>query len=158
MSTDPRPRGWRFLVGTLCFGLSWTLPLLALLAPALHLPPGWSSFLVGVFTFWGPNVLGVLSMLLLKKEELSYLSGRILGALKPSAHRYYFALTLMCVSSAAQWVGIYVPGLLGHDETTLRWSRVILDLIFLSSLLLAGEQFWTKLKLIFVYTEEPGEK
>ena len=155
MSQELR-RDWRFFTGVTFFALSWITPFLALFVPSLGLPTTWSAVLAGSLVMGGPEVLAVLAVILLGKENFIYLKNRLFGWIKvqvfpASAPRYYFALTLMVGSSLVQWFGMYYPSVVAIDEVVLVRVRLLLDLIFLSSLVLAGEQFWDKLRRLFTY-------
>jgi hypothetical protein len=149
---------WRFYLGVACFVLAWILPLFGILVARLPLSLGTKAVIIGLLTVGGPEVLGVLAVLCLGKENLSLIKNRILAwlkRLKPAApvsrNRYRVGLAMFLLPLVPTYIMAYAPGWL-PDACPYRLPiNLVADFIFLASLFVLGGDFWDKLRALFVY-------
>ena len=72
----------RFYLGLSCFVLSWILPLFGFLVARLDLSLAARATIIGLLTVGGPEILGILAVVCLGKENLVYIKDKILGYVK----------------------------------------------------------------------------
>jgi hypothetical protein len=91
----------RFYAGLSFFVLAWILPLFSFLVAKLNLALGTKAVIIGLLTLGGPELLGLLAVLCLGKENLLFIKERIftwVKRLKPTAvvsrTRYRFGLVM----------------------------------------------------------------
>ena len=72
----------RFYLGLSCFVLSWILPLFGFLVARLDLPLGVRATIIGLLTVGGPEILGILAVVCLGKENLIVIKDKILAFLR----------------------------------------------------------------------------
>jgi hypothetical protein len=104
----------------------------------------------------GPEIFMVLSALLMGKEGMQQTLGRVFGVLKAPAGplRYFVCLVVMAVSSLIPWILYgYLPERMPHDPAFQTRFFALSDLSFGVAFLLAGSEFWAKLKRLLTWTE-----
>jgi hypothetical protein len=150
-------KDWRFKCGLAALILGMGMPLLALVVPFLGLSAATSTLIAGALVAGGPEVLCVLAVVLLGKENFHHfiaLGKKVLGdvVLRMPAPRgqYYAALAVNLLS----WLPLYLYGYLPEYLPEGRTRIYILagaDLIFIASMFAMGGEFWGKLRRIFVW-------
>ncbi len=159
-------KNWKYYVGLLFLVLSFLLPLLGFLVARLNLPLAVSSTIIGLLIIGGPELMILLAALFLGKETLLYIKHQFFKLFKKnrkpkpvSKARYYVGLSLMLASIIPLYLAGYFPHALPKDEE-LRLSILFsMDLLFVCSFFIAGEEFWEKFKNVFLYnTHITGKK
>ena len=148
----------RFYLGLVFFGLAWVLPLFGILVARLPLSLAVKPSIIGLLTVGGPEILGLLAVLCLGKENLLLIKNKLLALLKRlrppspvSRTRYRVGLVMFLLPLIPTYVMAYAPwGLPDHSPQHL-YVNLAADFIFLSSLLVLGGDFWDKLRALFVY-------
>lgn len=148
-------KNWRYYLGLTCLGLGMVMPLFALLILPLDLPTEIKATIMGALSLGGPEVALVVAAALLGKDTLNAFKGRIFAAIrrllpsKPaSKFRYYACLTVML----ATYFGWYLYGYFGTflpTELTSQTSLVVGDIAFVIAFIVAGPEFWEKIRSIF---------
>jgi hypothetical protein len=148
----------RFYLGLSCFVLSWILPLFGFLVAGLDLPLAARATIIGLLTVGGPEILGILAVVCLGKENLVHIKDKVLGyvkLIKPSGPvsrgRYRVGLAMFLLPLIPTYIMAYAPQWL-PDQSPLRlYVNLAADFLFLSSLFVLGGDFWDKLQALFVY-------
>jgi hypothetical protein len=148
----------RFYAGLLCFILAWILPGFGILVAKLNLSVGTKAIIIGLLTLGGPELLGLLAVLCLGKENLIFIKERIfagLKRLKPAAlvsrTRYRAGLVMFLLPIIPTYIMAYAPGWLPAAAPLHLYINLAADFMFLSSLFGLGGDFWDKLRALFMY-------
>ena len=151
-------RKLRFYLGVIFFGVAWILPLFGLLVARLNLSLGTKAAIIGLLTVGGPELLGMLAVLCLGKENLIFLKNKILywlKRLKPAApvsrNRYRLGLVMFLLPIIPTYIMAYAPQWLPDYSPQRLYLNLAADFIFLASLFVLGGDFWDKLRALFVY-------
>lgn len=148
----------RFYAGLVCFILAWILPGFGILVAKLNLSLGTKAVIIGLMTLGGPELLGLLAVLCLGKENLIFIKGKIfavLKRLKPTAMvsrtRYSVGLVMFLLPIIPTYIMAYAPGWLPAAAPLHLYVNLAADFMFLSSLFVLGGDFWDKLQALFMY-------
>ena len=148
----------RFYLGLSCFVLSWILPLFGFLVARLGLPLAVKATIIGLLTVGGPEILGILAVVCLGKENLLVIKDKVLAVLrliKPAAvvsrWRYRLGLVMFLLPIIPTYVMGYVPQWLPDHSSQRLYVNLAADFFFLTSLFVLGGDFWDKLRALFVY-------
>jgi hypothetical protein len=148
----------RFYLGLSCFILSWILPLFGFLVARLGLPLAVKATIIGLLTVGGPEILGILAVVCLGKENLLIIKDKILAALRliqPAAvvsrRRYRLGLVMFLLPLIPTYTMAYVPQWLPDHSAQRLYVNLAADFLFLTSLFVLGGDFWDKLRALFVY-------
>jgi hypothetical protein len=148
----------RFYLGLCCFILSWILPLFGFLVARFDLPLALKATIIGLLTVGGPEILGILAVVCLGKENLLQIKNRILAwlrLLKPSGEvsrwRYRLGLVMFLLPLVPTYLMAYVPQWLPDHSPQRLYVNLAADFLFLVSLFVLGGNFWDKLRALFLY-------
>jgi len=148
----------RFYAGLSFFVLAWILPFFGILVAKLNLALSTKAVIIGLLTLGGPELLGLLAVLCLGKENLLFIKERIftwLKRLKPAAvvgrTRYRFGLVMFLLPLIPTYIMAYVPQWVPVASPLHLYVNLAADFIFLSSLFVLGGDFWDKLRALFLY-------
>jgi hypothetical protein len=148
----------RFYAGLSFFVLAWILPLFSILVAKLNLALSTKAVIIGLLTLGGPELLGLLAVLCLGKENLLFIKERIftwLKRLKPAAivsrTRYRFGLVMFLLPIIPTYIMAYVPQWLPVTSPLHLYVNLAADFVFLTSLFVLGGDFWDKLRALFMY-------
>ena len=143
-------------LGMLFLLLSGAMPLLALAVPLLGLSGPVSAAVITGLTVGLPEIFLVLAGMLLGKETLNLLLGKVMGLLKRPFQpgpvprwRYQLGLLLVLGSTLPCWILAYAPGLLAEQARII--VLVLADLLFALGFLVAGGEFWDKLRRLVTW-------
>jgi hypothetical protein len=161
----------RFHLGLFCYVMAWILPLFGFLVARLDLSPAVKASIIGLMTLGIPEILVVLAVVCLGKENLMVIKDKILAWLrliKPSGMvsrwRYRVGLVMFLLPLIPTYVMAYLPQWLPDHSSQRLYLNLAADFMFLSSLFVLGGDFWDKLRALFVYdaraqfSPEPAEK
>ena len=148
----------RFYLGLVFFVLAWILPLFGILVAKLNLSLGAKATIIGLLTVGGPELLGLLAVLCLGKENLILLKNKLLTwlkRLKPTApvsrNRYRLGLIMFLLPVIPTYIMAYAPQWLPDHSRLRLYVNLAADFVFLGSLFVLGGDFWDKLRALFVY-------
>jgi hypothetical protein len=102
-------------------------------------------------------VLGKQGFALLKQKLFALLHKHTAPA-AVSVGRYRFGLVMFCIPLLAGWLSPYLVRVLpalSLEQGSLM-PLILLDLMFASSFLVLGADFWEKIRRLFVYSQPPG--
>ena len=153
----PQVVRWRFGTGVGLFVLGASCPLAIPLVAFTSLGLGWKVSLSGLLVLGIPELLWLAAAAVMGKSGLTWIKRRALRMIRAqvaqevSLRRYrvglfLFVLPLLFVL-LVPYCGGYIPVLDSH----LIWFHVGGDLLFLTSLLVLGGDFWDKLGALFVH-------
>jgi uncharacterized membrane protein len=158
--TPPPPtlkKDWRFKCGLAALILAMVMPLLALAVPFLGLSTATTTVLAGALVAGGPEVLCVLAVALLGKENFQHfvalgkkVAGDVILRVPASKFRYYFGLVVSLLSCLPLYLYGYAPGCLPEGRIRI-YILAGADLVFIASMFIMGGEFWGKLRRIFVW-------
>jgi hypothetical protein len=145
------------VAGISVLGLAMVLPLAALLVPLLDLPVAQSAFIAGALVAGAPEVLMLLAVALLGRQNFD----RIVGAAKKflfttffsspvSRARYQAGLAVCLLSFIPLYVAGYVPSWMpaGNGRIAILAAA---DLAFIFGFFIMGGEFWEKFRRLFVW-------
>jgi len=150
--------GWRFPVGVTIFVLGFAAPLAIPLVVASRLPSAWKTAVSGALAVGVPEIMMVLAAAVMGRDgfaRLKQLFGRVLRKYGPpervSRARYRAGLVMFTLPLLVGWLGPYLHHHLpGFDRYPMFW-HIGGDLMFVTSLLVLGGEFWDKLRALFVH-------
>jgi hypothetical protein len=154
----PPPPGWRFRIGMALIVLGFLSPLGIPLVTLANLPLTWKATISGFLLVGVPEVLTLLAIAFLGKSGFIYLKAKIYGFFRKyalprevSQTRYRLGLIMFIIPLFLGWLGAYVFHLIpGYAEHRFAVNFAG-DVIWLSSLLVLGSDFWDKVRALFIY-------
>ena len=147
----------RYRVGLGLFALSWVCPLLAIPVAYTSLPAAVKGTVMGLLTIGGPEVLFIVSMAVLGKENFDRLKQQCMDRLKmlkpgPAGRtQYYTGLVMMLVSLIPSYIMAYIPRWLPDQSPERLYVAIAADLLFLTGACVAGGDMWDKIRALFIY-------
>jgi hypothetical protein len=131
-------------------------PLLVPWVVASDLPIAWSASLSGLLILGIPELFVLASVAILGKEGYAYMKGRLAGALRPASPvraippvRHRIGVAMFATAVLAGWGLPYATAWkLSLHETEI-WIAIGLNVVFLASLVVLGNNFWAKLHALF---------
>ena len=150
--------GWRFKLGATILVVGFAAPLAIPLVTSSGLPTGWKTAISGALAVGVPEIMMVVAAAVMGRAgfaRLKQLFGRILRKYGPpeqvSRTRYRVGLVMFTLPLLVGWLGPYLHHHLpGFDRHPMLWN-VGGDLVFVTSLLVLGGEFWDKLRSLFVH-------
>lgn len=150
--------GWRFRVGAIILVVGLAAPLAIPLVTSSSLPGAWKTAIAGALAIGVPEVMMVVAAAVMGKAGFARLKqffGRILKKYGPpqrvSPGRHHVGLVMFAAPLLLGWFGPYIHHHLpGFDRQPLLW-HIGGDLVFVTSLLVLGGDFWDKLRSLFVH-------
>ena len=153
----PPPTG-RLILGGAIFISGFLSPLLTPLVLASALPVGWKTAISGLLVFGIPEIFMIIAVAVLGKPGYNYLKGRLIGLLKKiappdevSPTRYRIGLFLFVLPLLLGWLLPYFSHRIPPYEDYRFFINLAGDVMFLSSLLVLGGDFWDKVRGLFVH-------
>lgn len=148
----------RFYLGLISYVMAWILPLFGFLVARLDLSPGVKAGIIGLLTLGIPELLVILAVVCLGKENLIDLKEKLLAWLeliKPPGPvgrgRYRVGLVMFLLPLIPIYIMAYMPQWLPDHSPQRLYVNLAATLMFLTSLFVLGGDFWDKLRALFVY-------
>ena len=148
----------RFYLGLLCYVIAWILPLSGFLVAQLDLSRVGKAAIISLVTMGIPEILVILAVVFLGKENLIIIKDKTLAFLKllkppapVSRWRYRVGLAMFLLPLITIYITAYIPHWLQVNPFLLLYVNLVADILFLSSLFVLGGDFWDKLRALFVY-------
>lgn len=150
----------RLFMGGALFIFGFLSPFLIPLVTQFDLPTKWKALLSTGLVVGLPEVGMVLAVAVLGKQGFALLKGKLFALLhkhtKPAAitaRRYHLGLVLFCIPLLVGWLTPYLARVLPvlSQEQAALLPVILLDLMFASSFLVLGEEFWEKIRRLFIY-------
>lgn len=147
----------RYRAGVALLVASFVCPLTAIPIAFSSLPTGPKTAIAGFLTVGIPELLTVLSVAVLGKENFTRITQRALGWLgrfKPdraSRRQYYVGVAMMVLPIIPTYVMAYAPQWLPDASPQHLWVNVAADIMFYTGVFVAGGDMWDKIRALFVY-------
>ena len=155
----------RLVTGGVLFIGGFLSPLLIPFVTQSDLPAKWKAVLSTGLVAGLPEIGMVLAVAVLGKQGFALLKGKLFALLRKhtgpaaiTARRYRLGLVLFCIPLLVGWLTPYlvrVLPVLSQEQAPLL-PVILVDLIFASSFLVLGEEFWEKIRRLFIYEASPG--
>lgn len=152
----PPPANWRFHAGVGVLIVSCIMPFCALVVPFLGLDTGTSAMLAGGLAAGVPEILSLVSIALMGRENFNRLVGMVKNAFiaavlrRPASRtRYYIGLAACLLSIVPLYLYGYAPHLM--PEHTRVPALIAGDVVFILSLFVMGGEFWAKFRRLVVW-------
>jgi len=150
----------RLIIGGILFVGGFLSPLLIPLVTQSDLPGNWKVFLSTGLVAGLPEVGMVLAAAVLGKQGFVLLKEKLFSLLRKhtataavSARRYHVGLFMFLTPLALGWLAPYVAHFFPFLASETLAPSVLLDLLFASSFLVLGAEFWEKVRSLFMYGE-----
>ncbi|MGB1004663.1 MAG: transporter suffix domain-containing protein, partial [Salibacteraceae bacterium] len=153
-------RSWKYKVGMFFLILMIVSPGFAVIMPYLGLSETLTLSLQGLFLIGGPEVFMIIGIALAGKEALTTIKnvvkkifGMPPGEYAASEPQYRLGLTFVFIGMLIPFVMSYIPVLI-HSGFFIEkdlWINLAGDVLFILGVLVAGEQFTTKVKSLFTW-------
>jgi hypothetical protein len=157
-TTEPSHPGWRFRLGVSFFALGLVCPVFVPLVAATGLPTEWKAILSGLLMLGIPELLWVVAVAVMGKAGFDYIKARVFRFFKRHAlprtvsrTRYRIGLALFLLPLLFAWLAPYAPGAIPGYESQRFAVNLAGDLLLLTSLFVLGNDFWEKLRALFIY-------
>jgi hypothetical protein len=152
------PTGWRFRLGLIFFVLGWLCPLFIPLVTRSDFPIETKTLLSGFLLIGVPEILSVISIVILGKPGFEYIKSKAFAFLKlavpqgpVSRMRYRIGLFMLLPHVIYGSFIFYAPDLIpGYSDARITMNLTA-DFLFLVTLLVLGGDFWDKLRALFLY-------
>ncbi len=148
----------RFYLGLISYVMAWIMPLSGFLVARLNLSSGVKAAIIGLATLGIPELLVILAVVCLGKENLIDIKEKLLAWLKlirppgpVSRGRYRVGLVMFLLPLIPIYLMAYMPQWLPDHSPLRLYVNLAATLMFLSSLFVLGGDFWDKLHALFVY-------
>ena len=158
MAKDPVQPNWRFRTGVIVFVASWCSPLLIPLVMASELSAHWKTIISGALAAGIPEIGAILAIAIMGKSGFNTMKNRIFSFFKKhgppdrvSLARYRIGLVMFGIPLLFGWLSPYLQNLIPQYEENRILLSVAGDLVFISSLIVLGGDFWDKIRSLFVH-------
>jgi hypothetical protein len=148
--------GWRLPVAVGLFLTAIACPVVGTAILASN-ASGTLKAAAGLLFFPIPEVFDLSAIAILGKPGWQWLKAKLFGFLKRAAPpdrvepaRYRIGLVMFVLPLLLGWLGPYLADGL-PELTQSRWLHVGGDILFLSSFIVLGGDFWDKLRALFVH-------
>ena len=162
MTAEPQISKTRLWVGGSVIVVGFLSPLLIPLIASTNWSLGLKSAVSGLLALGIPEVFMIIGVAILGKGGYQFLKEKLSGFLKHfappdfvSPTRYRIGLVMFCLPLVIGWLWPYLAHFVPDVEELPIWSFILGDLIFISSFMVLGGNFWDKLSNLFRYDTKP---
>ena len=153
----PTP-GAQFYTGAIILVIGFLLPLLIPFVAYLDVSTEVRALISGMLLIGGPEVFSVIAIAIMGKSGFIYIKAKVFALLKRalptgkvSRLRYNIGLALLIPHVIFAYLTFYAPHWLpGYDEYRISMNLTA-DFLFVITLIILGEEFWEKLRALFIY-------
>ena len=158
----PAP-GAHFYIGAAILLIGFLLPMLIPLVACLEIPTEARTLISGVLLVGGPEVFSLIAIAIMGKPGFIYIKAKVFAMFKRalptgevSRLRYNIGLVLLIPHVFFAYIIFYVPHWLpGYDEHRVAMNLTA-DCLLVITLFILGEDFWDKLRALFIYDAKAG--
>jgi len=157
-------KSWQYKLGLTFIFIGMILPVFSFFVPFLGFSTGESATIIAILTIGGPEVGIILGIALAGKEGYETIKNNIIKLFRyktktiipVSRQRYNIGLVLFFIGLIIPVLTLYIPWVLDSSFSleNQRYLTLVGDLIFIVSLFVLGDQFWDKLKRLFVWEKK----
>ncbi len=151
----------RFIIGGAVFVAGFLSPLLIPLVTSSDLPGNWKAILSTGLVAGLPEVGMLLAVAILGKQGFAQLKQvffsrfrKITDPATVSATRYRIGLLMFFVPLLSGWLQPYVMYFFPTFTPDHMLSYIFMDLVFATSFIVLGAEFWGKIHSLFVHNTE----
>ena len=156
--TESNQTRWRLRLGLILFVVGFLSPLLIPLVTASELPTKWKAVISTCLAVGIPELFSVVAIAIMGKPGYNHIKARFFAFLKKhgpedkvSPTRYRIGLVMFILPILFGWLAPYFPHTVPGYETNRFLVNLIGDMMFVSSLVVLGGDFWDKVRALFVY-------
>ena len=156
--TELNQMRWRLRLGVIVFVIGFLSPLLIPLVTASELPTKWKAVISGCLAVGIPELFSIAAIAIMGKSGFNYIKERFFSFLKKygpadrvSRTRYRIGLVMFGLPILFGWLAPYFPHIVPGYETHRFLVNLIGDMMFVSSLVVLGGDFWDKVRSLFIY-------
>jgi len=146
----------RLLSGAFILVIGFMSPLLIPLVMETDWPVGVKSVVAGLLAFGIPEVFMLVAVAVLGKPGYEFLKGKVFGFLKRFAPsdtvsllRYRIGLVMFTLPLLIGWLQPYLADHFTVLQELPSWYFIIGDVVFITSFLVLGGDFWDKFSGLF---------
>ena len=153
----PAP-GPHFYTGATILVIGFLLPLLIPLVAYLDVSTEIRALISGILLIGGPEVFSLIAIAIMGKPGFIYIKSKVFALLKRalptgevSRLRYNIGLLLLIPHVIFAYLTFYAPHWIpGYDEYRINMN-LSADFLLVITLFILGQEFWDKLRALFVY-------
>jgi len=157
------PPGAQFYTGAALLLTGFLLPLLVPLVACLDISTEARALISGVLLVGGPEVFSLIAIAIMGKPGFIYIKAKVFAMFKRvlptgevSRLRYNIGLALLIPHVFFAYIIFYAPQWLpGYDEHRVAMNLTA-DCLLVITLFILGEDFWDKLRALFIYDAKAG--
>jgi len=149
----------RLIIGAIVFILGFMAPLLIPLVTRSELSVALKTTLSGLLMAGIPELFMIITVGILGKDGYQYLKGKVLAFLKKhgppqkvSLIRYKIGLILFSIPLLLALLFPYIQNHFHQLETIEMYINIGGDIMFFTSFIVLGGEFWDKIRALFTYT------
>jgi len=157
-----QPKNWRLVAGVAALVLSVIFPLCVFFVPLMGLSSGEAAVISGFLLAGAPEILILLAVALLGKENFDRILGSVKGFFfaaffqKPASKlRYSIGLAMFVLSILPLYLAGYATSWMPAGNAKLMLLAGA-DITCLASVFVMGGEFWGKFRSIFVWEGSVG--
>ena len=147
----------RFVAGITIFIAGFASPLLIPLVTSTNWSIGVKTTVSGLLALGIPEIMIFISVAVLGKDGYNLMKSKLSGFLQRfappdevSSTRYYFGLVLFIFPLLMGWVVPYLMYFIDWTANISIWAYLIGDILFISSFIILGGNFWDKFRSLFI--------
>jgi hypothetical protein len=157
-AVKPPEPGPQFYAGVTFLVIGFLLPLLIPFVVHLDVSTEVRTLISGILLVGGPEVFSVIAIAIMGKSGFVYIKAKVFALLKRalptgevSRFRYNFGLVLLIPHVIFAYITFYAPHWLpGYDDHRVA-INLTADFLFVITLIILGQEFWEKLRALFIY-------
>jgi hypothetical protein len=150
--------GWRLRLGLTIFIIGFASPLLIPVITATDLPTGWKTAISGALALGIPEIFSIMAIAIMGRDGFDTIKARFFSFIKKhgppdrvSKRRYRVGLVMFVLPLLFGWLGLYFAHYIPAYEANRLSINIVGDLLFISSFLLLGGEFWDKIRGLFIH-------
>ena len=160
---NPLEPGPQFYTGVTVLVIGFLLPLLIPFVAYLDVSTEVRTLISGILLIGGPEVFSVIAIALMGKSGFVYVKSKVFALLKRalptgqvSRLRYNIGLLLLVPHVVFAYITFYAPHWIpAYDEYRITLNLTA-DLLLVITLFILGQDFWEKIRALFIYDAKAG--
>jgi hypothetical protein len=160
-NNNAKPLSHRFIIGSIVFIAGFLSPLLIPLVLVSPLPTLLKTALAGGLAFGIPELAAFIAVIIMGREGFLTLKRLIHVSVKKAApparvsrRRYRIGLVMFALPLLFAWTGPYLIYMMPERMELYLPLVIMSELVFCSSFLVLGGEFWGKIRALFVWSPQ----
>ena len=147
----------RFYIGVFLFFAGFVCPLFIPIVTRSDWSTGLKTAVSGFLALGAPEIIMIIAVGILGKDGYAYLKNNLLGFLhkispdEVTLTRYRIGLVFFIAPLIAGWLLPYLSFYFESFRGMILWIYIAGDVLFLSSFIILGGNFWDKFRELFVH-------